>query len=409
MCFDDELYPTDECHEFPSESIHEGSFYSNQHRRNGEVVYCDFGDYYAHTDEVSRCNGSYFITEEGYNHDIEWSEYNDEYIDTNDSYSHYGIYNSRGHEGWFYSDEYVHTHGQFYASSDVAEANGLWYDDDEDEWVNENDRNSVNRCNATYHDLSRVNRFTISPKFSIGFEIEKEDSDAGLVHYQDLYDSTNGWIKESDGSLNEYGYELVSPAFDLYSDLLDKEIKGHKDLITLINGNQSHRCGGHINIASSEYTPDQLFEGLSGFLPLIYSMYPHRINVDYSRAKKKHEYFNKSKYSAVYIKDYLVEFRIFSGVKSVENLIWRRDLMRIMCDNINKSEKEVLRMLVSPNTKLHKHMRKVYTHEGLVDKIMKFVDHSAYYNNKKIENVNVSAIKKTSTGLAIEISDELAC
>lgn len=410
LCFDGELYPAYECSEFSRDSIHEGNWFHSSHKRAGEVVYCEYGDCFAHEDEVSSCNGYYFITEEGYNHNIEWSEYNNDYICTDNCESHYGVYDRRGNEGWFYCDDYVYAYGTYYADADVAEANGLFYDDDEGEWYKEEDRRaSVKHCNATYHDLCRKNRFTIAPKFSIGFEIEKEDGDAGLIEYQELYDSTNGWIKESDGSLNEDGYELVSPAFDLYSDLLDKEIKSSKDLITLINGNTSHRCGGHINVASSEYTPDQLFEGLSGFLPLIYSMYPHRINVDYSKAKKKHEYFNKSKYSAVFIKDHLVEFRIFSGVKSIENLLWRRDLIRIMCDNINKSEKEVLRMLVSPTSKLHKHMRKVYTHEGLVDKIIKFVDHSAFYNNKKIDPVNVDAIKKTSTGITMSTSDELAC
>ena len=408
MCFDDELYPSDECREFSEYSRYEGQFYHESHYRAGEVVYCEYGDFRAHRDEVSVCSGDYFITETEDDYNITWSEYDNTYLCTDDEYVHYGIYNDRGCECWFYSEDYVYFDGSYYVDASVAESNGLWYDDDTDEWVAE-DRRAVKRNNATYHDMDRKSRFDRSPKFSIGFEIEKEDEDAGLINYQDLYDSTNGWIKESDNSLNHNGYELVSPAFDLYSDLLDKEINSSRDLITLINAGTSSRCGGHINVASSEYTPDQLFEGLSGFLPLIYSMYPHRINVDYSKAKKKHEYYNKTKFSAVFIKPQLIEFRIFSGVKSIDNLLWRRDLIRIMCDNINKSEKEVLRMLVSPNSKLHKHLRKVYNHEGLVDKVMKFVDHSAYYNNKKIESVSIDAIKKTSTGITMSTSDELAC
>jgi hypothetical protein len=206
-----------------------------------------------------------------------------------------------------------------------------------------------------------------------------------------LYNET-GWIKERDRSLDDsIGYELVSPAFNLYDDGLDKDLEDD-DIKRLINAKFSDRCGGHINIGSSIYTTEQMFEGISGFFPLFYSMYEHRLHKTYSKAKKKHEYYSKDKYSSIYIKSNVVEIRIPSSVINVTNLLWRRDLVRIMIDNFNKSEVQILRMLLNDKSKLHIHLRKVFTLEKLVEKIDKFVKYSEEFNNKKLSNANTSKL-----------------
>jgi hypothetical protein len=67
--------------------------------------------------------------------------------------------------------------------------------------------------------------------------------------------------------------------------------------------------------------------------------------------------------------------------------------MRIMIDNINKSEMQVLRMLVNSKSKLHIHLRKVFSVDKMIDKIEKFVKYSDEFNNVKLPKVNTDKLK----------------
>jgi hypothetical protein len=234
--------------------------------------------------------------------------------------------------------------------------------------------------------------------------VEKEDINACGIYYKEVYDRT-GWGKENDGSLDGcIGYELVSPTFDLFTNDMDNDIKD-PDLITLINAKSSENCGGHINVSSTKYSPDELFEGMSGFIPLLYSMYENRLDKSYSKAKKKQEYFyTRDKYSSFYIKNNRVEIRLPSSVKSIKNLLWRRDLMRIIMTNINASEVDVLKMIVNQRSKLYKHLRLIYTQSQLLIKVEKFITYSKLYNNKVLDNVDVRKIK--SDGLSNSINND---
>lgn len=317
------------------------------------------------------------------NYSIVFSSFNCAYIDTNRDSVYHGYVNQHNRE-YFYSHDEVYCDGEYYPNAEIASLHGVYFDEDYDEY-------RVLNKNGRYHELKRLFRFYSSskPKFSVGFEIEKEDGpNKDNYPYIDLYHST-GWIKENDSSLDpESGYELISPAFDLFNDGLDEEINGSSELQSLINAKYSSRCGGHINIASSIYTPRELFEGLSSFLPLLYAMYPDRMGLRYSRAKEKFQYMSSDadKYAAVFIKDNVLEFRIFSAVTSVQNLLWRRDLMRIMCKNINKSELDVVRMLCNIKSPLYTHLRKIYSQEEIMNKVNLFVNNSTIYNSKKINS-----------------------
>jgi hypothetical protein len=123
-------------------------------------------------------------------------------------------------------------------------------------------------------------------------------------------------------------------------------------------------------------------------------MYPHRLTKSYSEAKKKHDYYRKEKYSAIYMRGEVLEFRIFSAVKNVKQLLWRRDLIRLFTENMNKSEADVLRMLVDSRSKLYKHLRKIYSQDQLLDKVELFVHHVRQFNNKQLPKPNVDKIKK---------------
>jgi hypothetical protein len=383
--------------------LHEDSQYAGKWALRSDCTHATCNGGYGLCDEVySTRSGDTFIEGTEEENDIVWADYGDEYLCTEDSGVYYGYYDSRN-QGYFHSYDTIHFDDDYYYDSDVARQHGIVWSERHDEYMREEDlEDDISHTNASYHDLERIHKFDNKAKFTIGFEIEKEDSDAGSINYRELYNDTQ-WIKERDGSLDDYsGYELVSPAFNLYDDGLDKDIQDRR-LIQLINGNKSGSCGGHINVASKEYNTEQLFEGLSGFFPLLYSLYDGRIHKSYSKAKMKHKYYDRDKYSAIFIKDHVVEFRIFSAVVNVKNLLWRRDLIRIMCENVNKSEVDVLRMLLSHKSKLYKHLRLVYSQDALIDKIELFVRNAEDFNNKKLPRIIRADIKKDTLGTTNEL------
>ena len=360
------------------------------------------------TSEASRdARGNWFNADFADDMDYFYSDFNEEWICTNWNDVHYGYTSSSRHEEYFMSDDYVYAGNSYYANRDVAMEHGYYYDNDCDEWYHEDDDrpSRVQNYNSGYHSgRGRGWKAGDSPKFTIGVEVEKEDDEAGLIHWQGVYGRT-GWIKESDGSLDENGYELVSPIFDLYTDDMDKEINGDNELKELIDADYSDNCGGHINIGSSMYTPTQIFEGLSAFMPLMYSMYTNRLTKSYCQAKRKHQYHSQDKYASVYIKDQVVEFRIFPAVRSVKNLLWRRDFVRIMCDNINKSELDVLKMLVNQNSKLYKHMRKIFSQDELLEKAKLFIYYSERFNDKKLPPIDPKKLKKGGDNITDSTED----
>lgn len=329
------------------------------------------------------------------NNDVSWSEWHEESIDTEHRNCVFGYY-SRTCETYFDHEESIHWNGNHYVNSDVAEDHDIIYCDRSGEYIHrdEHEEDKRDKYNAVYDTLDDVDKSTEKTVCRIGFEIEKEDTDAIEVHYENLYNNT-GWAKECDNSLSQtVGYELVSPVFDLFTNDMDKDINGSEDLRNLINANYSSACGGHINISHTKYSPDELFEGICGFVPLLYSMYENRLDKMYSQAKKKQSYFyHKEKRSSFYIKDNRVELRLPPAVKSVRNLLWRRDLMRIIMTNINASEIDVLKMIVNQKSKLYKHLRVIYTQSEVLSKIEKFIHYSKMYNNKVIDPICTKNIK----------------
>lgn len=382
-----------------------------------DCIHAELNDQWGLIDEVHETfHGSFYI--EGTEDDLElvWSDYHDSILDSNNRNVHYGYIDGRCSQDWFYDRHNTAfiIDDDWFRNDDAARYHDYVYHNRDDRWYHA-DCYPVDK-NASYHNLSRLKRFSDAPKFSIGFEIEKEDDDAYEIEYEELYDDT-GWIKESDGSLDDdNGYELVSPAFDLYKSDIDDEINRSSDLRKLINADSSSKCGGHINIASSIFDTETLFEHVSGWLPLFYAMYEHRMEKNYSKAKKKHTYrYSQDKYSAIYIKDNVLEFRIPSAVKSVNNLLWRRDLMRIMCSSIKEvtikgfepywkgaSEVEVLQMMMNPKSKLYKHLRLVYTQDRLIDKVELFIKYSQSFNDKQLPTLIKSQIKPDNINNASE-------
>jgi len=326
------------------------------------IVWCESDSEWAHQDDceygwVDRRNEGHFIRD---NNDYCRSDRDDVYfINSN-------VMSSRDYSWCERLNDYVH----------------------DDDFISDDNDEDDDDCVRGYHHFSRVNAYERdTPKWTIGFEIEKEDRNAKILNdASDIYNAIK-WCHESDGSLDSHsGFELVSPVFDMYDqDMISKHFN-NSYIKPLINAKFNHEsCGGHINIASTMYTPSQLADGLSAFFPLLYSMYESRITKNYSKAKQKHQYFNSAdKYSSVYIKSNVVELRIFPAVRNVDNLQWRLELVRIMVENINKSEIDVLRMMLNPRTRLHKLLAKVFTPEKIFEKSNLYIKYSEMYNGRKL-------------------------
>ena len=225
-------------------------------------------------------------------------------------------------------------------------------------------------------------------------EVEKEDGEVrNEKDADDIYNSLE-WCKERDGSLNDAtGFEAVSPVYDLFGKRWKEDLK-NQDLQRILNAKYSDSCGGHFNLSSSEFSASELAEGLSAFFPLLYAIYPNRMNGNYCSAKKKNEMlYRGEKRSAIYVHSGRVEFRIFPAVKNVDNYKWRINLMKIFVAHINKSEVDVLMMLLNKKSALRKHLELAIPAEKIDSKIMLFVQYSKLYNDKNIDN-NFNSAKK---------------
>jgi hypothetical protein len=209
------------------------------------------------------------------------------------------------------------------------------------------------------------NDYSDGAKFRFGVEVEKEDRDP-IDNYSLSDVDYTGWARECDGSLDDYkGYELVSPMFDLFGDRFDTQI--NSDILSEhINADQSSNCGGHMGFSINGKTGVEAFDLYNGFFPLLFSMYRHRLNGSWSKLRTNNNFKRqREKYSAVNVRHGYIEFRIFSAVKNVTNLLWRRDLLRIMAKNPKKGVMWWLNQAINPNSALHNHLLKVYS----VDKI----------------------------------------
>jgi hypothetical protein len=208
---------------------------------------------------------------------------------------------------------------------------------------------------------------TTSPEtlYTIGFEVEKEDRH--ILSQYSVSDLTLGWAREHDGSLNdEIGYELVSPIYDLFSDKLDNDM-ADTTLRRHINADSSFDCGGHINFGKRGTSGAQLLKESAAYLPLFLALYRRRVTGRWAKMKVDiNKYNGEDRYVAFNVQREYIEFRLVSRVESVDNLLWRRDLFRIMANNLGKSVAQVQSMMLDRRSVLHKHLRKVYTEERLL-------------------------------------------
>jgi hypothetical protein len=309
---------------------------------------------------------------------------------TNSDYVHYG-YVSGSREGYFFDEhsESEYYNGDYYRNSDVCHARGLHWNDRRGEWSETSEE-----YRYTYHAGSDKDCTTDATEWSFGVEIEKEDENVlTSVTASDL-EADTGWIKEEDGSLDsDSGYELTSPIYDLYDlSALLKDLQ-HVDIRQHVNADFSSSCGGHFNISNKNMSSKEIYEAISGYFPLLYALYPSRVDRDYCKAKCKYEMgYSPEKRSAFYMKSSrILEIRLFPAVRNVDNLLWRVELMQFICKNLNVSDDQVLRMIANRKSKLHVLLRKMYgkraednVSEKILDLCTRFVKYAKRFNHKNL-------------------------
>jgi len=277
-------------------------------------------------------------------------------------------------DGGNYSGYYAWRDDSIYCEQN----NWYYHIDDENEHVFYNERTGEYQLDCPeasvrheYHHGFRKDYTTNDTLFSIGFEVEKEDGDVLYDWDLDDIDDTD-WCREEDASLDDAtGFELVSPVFDLLDNKIDEQLKSSNVLRDHINADVSSHCGGHINFGMKGIDGRDLFDKIQAYVPLFLTIYRHRLGNTYSQIKRKpDDYKRGGRYSAVHVKGSYIEIRVPSAVKNVNNLLWRRDLMRIIAGNLNTKPLQVITAMLSPKTPLGKHLRKVYTSDEQIHKIV---------------------------------------
>ena len=229
---------------------------------------------------------------------------------------------------------------------------------------------------AGYHSgLGRKNHIGES-RFGIGIEAEKEDNSVkSFINYKDILTRT-GWIVERDGSLDSSGFEAVSPALPLdhtksiyeQTEWIEKYITPVEDLL---NAKYSSRCGGHAHISSKNHSPSELLDAISGYLPLLYSIYNGRYKQRWSQALKKDDYKSSrgSHSVAMNITSKTLELRIFPAVESVQNLLWRIELIRIMVSDMTSDYKQAFKnCFINHEHPMFQHLSTLFNEEKMLIK-----------------------------------------
>ena len=268
-------------------------------------------------------------------------------------------------EVWSEDEAYYHeSDGQHYS----------YPPDDEEEYV------------RGYHNGSyRSVQFDNKSKYSIGYEIEKEDQDVlESINIDDFEDRTNyNWRKEKDGSLNdECGYELISPTFELNIKKIFEHIEGNDVLVRHINANISPRCGGHIHLSQKGLNGNELFDKIKGYTPLFYALYYGRVDKMYSKGKSNKDLENDNeKYQAIKIHHDRVEFRIISAVPNITTLKWRTKLLMMILQNPTH---DIIRAYYNVDTKFTKLLKQTYTDEKLLVLKQRFIDFTIQFEGLDI-------------------------
>ena len=224
--------------------------------------------------------------------------------------------------------------------------------------------------------------------YRIGVEVEKCDS-----HWMENRPVTTakraGWICVSDGSLNDYGFELVSPCWNLKR--LDHVIENIMSM-EIIDAECDSSCGGHITVSKRGLTGEEFADEMSDFIPLLFAMYPKRLRCNWSAGQKKKQLYEScEKYIAIRTKPQSVEFRIFPRIKHREQLINR---LKFVAWGMKVDERRtVASELEDPKSWIVKYLSQFYDEQRLKDKKEMYYAFLRWYEGEKVTRNQKAAIE----------------
>ena len=322
---------------------------------------------------------------------VVYCEYYEE--DVWESHTCFGAVDRYGNTGYFHRDsDYICCRDcdyNYVINSDVADEIGLHYWESDGDYHLERDESEDYLFD--YHSGNRhFSSEAIAAEWRIAYEVEKEDSN--MRERGSAWDCFNDtkWAKERDGSLcSTSGFEFISPVFDMFK----VDANTFSNVADYINADYSKDCGGHINISHMTMTPRELYDSIKSYMPMLYALYNGRTKNTYCPAISKHSSAH-DKYGAVYLKDSRLEFRIFSAVKNVTNLLWRTELIKYMVSNRDVSEAQVLKNMLDGRSKLHNILRKVYDVDQVIKKGELFYKYCREYSFDIIDTKNYLVKRK---------------
>jgi hypothetical protein len=178
----------------------------------------------------------------------------------------------------------------------------------------------------------------LTSKFTIGFEVEKNQLHRGAIKEYELFCGF-----ERDGSC---GYEAVThilpllPAGQWRTKVYDMMHKAEKIIDDRFSPS-NRSCGGHITIACDGLTGDELREAIRKNCGVIYALFKKRLDNHYCHHNKRMQSYNEcnnwhQKYQLALVKGGCLEFRLPSRFQSVKQMMRRYELFfEIMNFSIN--------------------------------------------------------------------------
>lgn len=267
----------------------------------------------------------------------EWAHEDDAILTADGEWVHTSddsLYHCDYCDEWYCNEDsiYCEDNGNTYCSCDCAESDDLFCHDD-GSWHDEPESGI-----GGYHNHPRtIHPASSEHPYRIGIEVEKVCQEV----YEDFESFTmaDGWIAEEDSSLNGGGFELVSPAYNLTQDDIDKDLDSME---ALLNCDSDLSCGGHITISKLGTSGEGFAEQCKPLMVLCMALFPKRLRSSYVRSGKLDKLKKSSeKYCPFRISTTCIEFRIFSRVTSKACLSRRIKLIKHMlttddCDTVDK-------------------------------------------------------------------------
>lgn len=303
------------------------------------------------------------------------------------------------------NSDLIYYDGEYY-DEDAADRNGIVFIEDLEEYGYQDNAywNEYDGCYYSYDNQKYIReyhngsykslQFNNTSDYKIGFEIEKEDERVrNSICISDFEDYTDDlWRKEKDGSLDgESGFELISPTFEFDIDEIFKYIEGNSQLVKHINAGYSTDCGGHIHLSKDGLNGNEMFDLISGYTPLLYSLYYGRVDKTYSKGKSNKDLLSENeKYQAIKIWSDRVEFRIISAVPNMNTLKWRCRLLELM---IKYPTNDVRKAYYYIDTRFKDLLAEIYDTDSKMNLLVSRIKS----NTLKFENIDLSITKRQET------------